>query len=111
VRLLGARIGGSLDLVGVHIESPAGLALDLVDAVIDGGVFLTSNAGGRRPVIQGRVDLASTRIAGLLLIRDATLTGRRGVAAATTYSVARARPVAISAPRMSVGAEVTLEGS
>ena len=50
VRLIGARIGGSLDLTGASIESPVtGLALDLGEAVIEGSVFLIDDtpAGGR----------------------------------------------------------------
>ena len=57
VRLIGARIEGSLDLTGAKIESElTGLALDLGEAVIDGSVFLI-DASGRAPHLRGRIDM------------------------------------------------------
>lgn len=111
VRLVGARIDGSLDLTGAHIESPAGLALDLGDATIEGSVYLISDGTGRRPVLQGRMDVGSARISGQFLIRDATLNGHTSVPARSAYAKARAGGTAVSAARLSVGADVTLEGS
>jgi hypothetical protein len=110
VRLLGARIDGSLDLTGAHLTSATGLALDLGDAVIEGSVFAIRHGSGRRPVIRGRVDMGSARIGGQVLIRDARLAGRSRVPAGSAYSLSRAGTVAVSAPRLAVGAEVTLEG-
>ena len=47
VRLIGARIGGSLDLTGASIESPAtGLALDLGEVVIEASVFMIDDPAG-----------------------------------------------------------------
>lgn len=109
LRFVGAQIDGSLDLTGAHITSVTGLALDLADAVIGGSVFLIGH-GSRRPVIEGRIDMGSTRIAGQLLIRDAKLVGRSAIPADSPYSRARSGTVAVSAARMSIGAEVTLEG-
>ncbi len=111
VRLVGARIDGSLDLTGVWLESAAGLALDLGDATIEGSVFLISHVSGRRPVIQGRIDMGSARISGQFLIRDASISGHSSVPAGSAYSQARAGGTAVSAARLSVGADVTLEGS
>jgi len=111
VRLVGARIEGSLDLTGAHIESAAGLALDLGDATIEGGVYLISDGTGRRPAIQGRMDIGSARISGQFLIRDAVLNGHSSVPAGSAYAQARAGGTAVSAARLSVGADVTLEGS
>ena len=54
VRLLGARIGGSLDVAGARIESRGGTALDLSDASIGGNLFITDDPIGRRPLIRGR---------------------------------------------------------
>jgi hypothetical protein len=49
VRLLGAHVGGSLDLTGVHIVAPEGIALGLTDSSIGGSVFLTGEPmGGER---------------------------------------------------------------
>lgn len=111
VRLIGARIGGSLDLTGARIESSlTGLALDLGDAVIDGSVFLIGFAG-RDPVIRGRIDMGRVRIGGQFLVRNATLEGHSVVPVGSAYSRARLGGVALSGPRMSVGAEMTLEGS
>jgi hypothetical protein len=109
VRLVGARIGGSLDLTGIQLES-AGLALDLGDATIEGSVYLISHGTSRRPVIQGRIDMGSARISGQFLVRDATLNGHSSVPAGSAYSQARAGGTAVSAARLSVGADVTLEG-
>ncbi len=50
VRMIGARIEGSLDLTGAQIESSDGPAIDLGDAGIEGSVFLIDDrpAVGRR---------------------------------------------------------------
>lgn len=111
VRLIGARIGGSLDLTGANFESPqTGLALDLGEAVIEGSVFLIDDPSGRRPLIRGRVDMGRARVGGQFLIRNATLEATSGVPVGSAYSRARAGGTAVSAPRLSVGAELTLEG-
>jgi hypothetical protein len=111
MRLLGARIDGSLDLTGAHLVSPAGQALDLNDAVIGGSFFIIADTTGRRPVIEGRIDMSSTRISGQLLIRNATLEAPGITPTDSGYSRSRAGGTALSAPRLSVGAEVTLEGT
>ena len=111
MRLLGVRINGSLDFTGAHILSPAGQALDLNDAVIGGSVFLVSDAAGRRPVIMGRIDMSSARISGQFLVRNATLEGPAITPADSGYARSRARGTAVSAPRLSIGAELTLEES
>ena len=111
VRLVGARVDGSLDLTGAQIESAGGLALDLGDATIEGSVYLISQGTGRRPVLQGRIDLGSARISGQFLIRDAVLNGHRSVPARSAYAQARAGGTAVSAARLAVGGGVTLEGS
>ena len=110
IRLIGARIDGSLDLTGAHVRSIAGPALDLGDAIIEGSLFLIADSGGRRPVIQGRIDMGSTRISGQLLIRDAILKKSSTTPVDSGYSKPRLRGSALSAPRLSVGAETTLEG-
>ncbi len=109
VRLIGARIDGSLDLVGAHLDGRAGAALDLGEAAVEGSVFIIADQSGRRPVILGQIDMARTRISGLLLIRDATLEDA-GAAAAGGYARSAAPGCALRAPRLSVGAEVALEG-
>jgi hypothetical protein len=112
VRLIGARIGGSLDLTGASIDSPlTGLALDLGEAVIEGSVFLIDDTTGRRPFIRGRIDIGRGRIGGQFLIRNATIEGLRAVPVGSAYSRARSGGTALSGPRLSVGAETTLEGT
>ncbi len=109
LRLLGARIDGSVDFSGAHVSSSAGPALGLGDAAIGGSVFLVADLAGRRPVIQGRIDMASARIAGQFLIRDATLDAQTAILAGGSYSRQRAGGKALSAPRLTVGAEMTFE--
>jgi hypothetical protein len=110
VRLIGARIDGSLDLTGAMIESPmTGLALDLGEAVIEGSVFLIDDNAGRRPFIGGRIDMGRARIGGQFLVRNATLEARSAVPVGSAYSRSRAAGTALSAPRLAVGAEITFE--
>jgi hypothetical protein len=109
IRLLGAHIEGSLDLTGARITCADGPALDLGDAVIGGSLFLIADSEGRRPEIQGRLDMGSTRISGQLLIRDATLTKSAATPVDSGYTRSRIRGSALSAPRLTVGAEMTLE--
>jgi hypothetical protein len=112
LRLIGARIGGSLDLTGASLESPGtGLALDLGEAVIEGSVFLIDDTSGRRPHVRGRIDMGRARIGGQLLVRNATLEATGGMPVGSAYSRARTGGTALSAPRLSVGAELTLEGT
>ncbi len=113
VRLIGARIGGSLDLTGARIESfGTGLALDLGEAIIEASVFLIDDPSGRRPLIRGRIDMGQARIGGQFLIRNATLEAPSAAApVGSVYSRSRVGGTALSAPRLSVGAEVTLEGT
>ncbi|WP_432826646.1 hypothetical protein [Dactylosporangium sp. CA-092794] len=97
LRLRGARIAGSLDLSGAHLDHD-GTALDLGEATIGGGLFLVPHAGtGRAPRTRGRIALGNAGIAGRLEIRDATLE--------------RAGQTALVAPRLSVGGPLTLEGA
>jgi hypothetical protein len=112
IRLIGARIAGSLDLTGAMIESPlTGMALDLGEAIIDGSVFMTEDTAGRRPRIGGRIDMGRAQVGGQFLIRNATLQARGGVPTGSAYSRARASGTVLNAPRLTVGAELTLAGS
>jgi hypothetical protein len=110
VRLTGARVGGSLDLIGGRIEAPGAIALDLGDAVIGGNLFIV-DSGGRRPVIRGRVDIGSAHISGQFLFRNATLEGSDSMPADRGHAGTRVSGSAMSAFRLTVGAEVALEGS
>jgi hypothetical protein len=110
VRLMGSRLGGSIDLIGAHLESSHGPALNTEDATIEGSVFLMDDAAGRRSLIRGRLDMASTRITGQFLIRKATIEVQAGRPAGSAYESALVQDLAISAPRLSVGAELVLAG-
>lgn len=113
IRMIGARIEGSLDITGASIEpsTGAGLVLDLSEAVIEGSMFLINGASGRNPTLRGRIDMGGARIAGQFLMRHATLEERGAIPADSTHSGHRVRGTALNAPRLSVGAELTLEGS
>ena len=111
IRLIGARIDGSLDLTGALIEtnSAGGLALDLSEAAIDGSIFVVpDHQSGRRPLIRGRIEMGGARIGGQLLIRNAALGAQRAVST-DFYTRSGVEGAALSAPRLSVGAEVTLD--
>ena len=110
IRLIGARIGGSVDLAGAHIQSSAGPCLDLENAIIDGGVFLIKDPDGRRPVIRGRIDMGSAHISSQFHIRNATLEASTQATERSIYARPTAADKAINAPRLFVGAEMMLEG-
>jgi hypothetical protein len=108
IRLPGARIGGSLEVVGARIAAAAGVALegqaqvalDLGGSAIGGSLFVTEQIGsgpatGTR--IEGQVVAGNLAVAGRVVLRNAVLRGPQAEAA-------------VSAPRLSVGGPLTLEG-
>jgi hypothetical protein len=109
IRLLGARIDGSLDLSGAHVDARDGVALDLSDASVGGSIFLIEDSSGRRTIIRGRIDMGSARVSGQFLIRSATLAAPAITPTDSGYSQFRAKGTALSAPRLTVGAEITFE--
>jgi hypothetical protein len=111
VRLMGARIGGSMDLTGAKIlASGSGPALDLRNATMEGSVFLIADSAGHKPEIRGRFDIGSSRIASRFLIRDAILDTNTDVPLGSIYTSPSAAGEALSAARLSVGAEMMLDG-
>jgi hypothetical protein len=67
IRMIGARIEGSVDLTGAHLRSPyKGVCLDLADAQIDGTLFMVED-GDRGPAFDGRIDLSRARV-GLIIV-------------------------------------------
>ncbi len=108
IRLIGARISGTLDLSGAHIVAPGGPALNLEDAVLEGSMFLIESSAERRPEIHGGVAMGSVRIAGRLLVRNAII---EPPADAPRFST-RGRPAtvgaAVDASGLLVGGEVIL---
>ncbi|MDA0632052.1 hypothetical protein OUY22_01385 [Nonomuraea sp. MCN248] len=110
LRLIGARIAGSLDLTGACLTRPQqDLALDLGDAEIGGSVFLIDDQAGRRPLVRGRIDLGNTRISGHVLIRNATI-DPTGPVTGVAYSSGRSTGTAISAPGLTVSGPLGIEG-
>jgi hypothetical protein len=111
VHLMGARIGGSVDLTGTKIvSSGSGPALDLRNATMEGSVFLIADSAGRKPEIRGRFDIGSSRIASRFLICDAILDANPDIQLGSIYTRRTAVGEALSAARLSVGAEMMLEG-
>jgi hypothetical protein len=88
----------------------SGPAIDLEDAVLEGSMFVIEDSAGRRPEIRGRVDLGSTRIAGRLLIRNATIEAAVQVPGDSIYARPTTVGTALDAARLSVGAEVLFAG-
>jgi hypothetical protein len=111
VRMVGARIDGSLDLTGAHLSSAGGLALDLGEARIGGSLFvIPQRYTYRAPVITGRIDLGNAHVDGQVLVRDAVVTGRSPVPTAEAYGPNRLSGTAINATRLTVGGDLTFEG-
>ncbi len=110
IRLIGARVDGALDLTGAQIESSDGPAIDLEDAIVNGSVFLIEDLAGNRPHIRGRIDMRSARISGRLLIRNATIEAHADAAKGSLYVMPTVIGAAVSAARLSVGAEAMLTG-
>jgi hypothetical protein len=73
-------------------------------------VFVINDPGGRSPAIRGRIDMGSARVAGRFVIRNTMLAAPMTPADAL-YARPQIRGYALSAPRLSVGAGVTMEGS
>jgi hypothetical protein len=110
IRLLGARLGGSLDLTGAQLESSSGPSIDLECVTIQGGMFIIEDPSGQEPVIRGRISMASANISGRLLIRNAVIDARADAPPGGIYERPTSAGTALDAPRLSVGAEVTLAG-
>ena len=110
IRLHAARVESSLDLNGAQVTSLNGPAIDLENADIKGSVFLIEDSSGLRPRIHGRVTLASARIGARLLIRNATMRAPAEERIGSIYERPTSIGSALNGRRLSVGAEVTLEG-
>ena len=110
IRLLGARIAGSIDITGARLTSVNGPSIDLEDAVLDGSMFVIEDPMGRGPEIRGRMGMASMRIGGRLLFRNATIQAHTEVPKDSIYARPTAFDTALDAVRLSVGAEVLFTG-
>ncbi len=109
VRLLGADIGGSLDLTGASIsDRHEGIALELSDAVIGGNLYLIPNQAGRPARLEGRLDLSGTRVSGQMLLRSAEIVavpGRR-----SGYHRLERPASALTGMGLVVDGDITFEG-
>jgi hypothetical protein len=110
IRLIGARINGSVDITGAHLTAVNGPAIELEDAIIEGSMFVIEAPGGRRPEIRGRVGLGSTRISGRLEIRNATIDASADRQRESLYARSVTPGIAIDAAQISVAAEVAFAG-
>jgi uncharacterized protein YjbI with pentapeptide repeats len=119
IRLVGAVISGSVDITGAHLSAVNGPAIELEDATIQGSMFLIEDPSGRRPEIRGRIGMGSTRIAGRLQIRNATIVSWPPAAAGeaptdvpqdSIYARSVTPGTALDAARISVAAEVAFAG-
>src|ERR1700722_6904022 len=108
VRLIGARISGTLDLTGAHIVAPGGPALNLEDATLEGSMFLIESSAERRPEIRGGMAMGSVRIAGRLLVRNAIIESPVDAPKYSTRASQATLGAAIDASGISVGGEVIL---
>jgi len=111
VRLLGAEFSGSLDLTGIHLDEPIdGLALDLGDARIAGGLFVVPAPDGSTPRIQGQLDMGGARIGGQCLFRAVRVHANPVSPPRPGFPSRRVYGSAISAPRVVVANDITFEG-
>jgi uncharacterized protein YjbI with pentapeptide repeats len=109
VRMMGARIGGGLELTGAHLISGRGPALDLEGAVISGSLLMAEDPSGRTPVVRGRLDLANARIAGVVILqRAAVFAAEEGPRHGVLYKPTPPGTV-IRAPGLVLGGQFSLE--
>ena len=110
IRLIGARINGSLDITGAHLSAVNGPAIELEDAVIEGSMFVIEDPGGRRPEIRGRIGMGSTRIAGRMEVRNATIEAHADRQRESIYARSATAGIALDATQLSVAADVAFLG-
>jgi hypothetical protein len=110
IRLIGARINGSLDITGAHLAAVNGPAIELEDAVIEGSMFVIEAPGGRRPEIRGRIGMGSTRISGRMEVRNATIEAHADRQRESIYARPVTRGIALDAIQLSVAADVAFVG-
>ena len=106
LRLLGARIGGSLDLTGVRLLAPEGIALGLADASSGAASFSGRGSRGAEAGHPWPPGYGQYSRSGQFLLRNVDLTAVPAVGGLSRFSEAG---TALSAPRMTVGGEITFE--
>lgn len=112
VRLAGARVTGSLDLIGAEFAPPNGRALTLTSAAVGGSLYVLESAITGEPCrIRGRMELNHTTIGGTFFIRNGELTAPPAGVGGQSYNVASsvARTFLV-APRLEVRGALQIEG-
>ena len=82
VNLVGAHIGGDLDLTGANLtatkaDEDNGIALMAHGLIVDGSVYAQATKDNRRFTAKGQVNLVGAHIGGLLNLSGASLTAAR----------------------------------
>lgn len=111
MRLLSARIAGSMDIVASTITADRETALELAEAQLGGSIFITDDTRYPTPTrIDGIIVLSDVKVGAFLRVKGATLTGRRATATDPfDRPVRHAQHVAISAPRIEVGDDLVID--
>lgn len=111
IRLIGAQLGGSLDLAGCELVSHNGRAMDLAEATLGGSLFITDSPG-RTPLVRGRFEMGRVAINGRVLIRRAVMEAPPAGTGRHAYnSEDPARRVAMLAQGASIRGELNVDAS
>lgn len=109
IRLIGAQLGGSLDLAGCQLVSHTGRALDLAEATVGGSIFITDSPD-HDPVVEGRLEMWRASINGRVLIRKARLTSPAAGEGRHLYNLEDpAKRLAVVAQGVDIRGELTLD--
>jgi hypothetical protein len=112
IRLLGASIGGSLDLTGANLEPHDGRALDLTESTIGSLFLIDDRSSSQRLNVHGRIELGHMTVRGKVLIRGADLRAPEPGEGFRVYTEAEENVrVAINGPGMTVNGRFSVEGS
>ncbi|MGF1596169.1 MAG: hypothetical protein ACFCVK_04445 [Acidimicrobiales bacterium] len=111
LRLLSARVAGSLDIVSSTVETHDELAVELAEATFDGSLFLArTTPTSAATVIDGVLTTSDVRIGAFVSIKGARLVGRT-VRADGAYDRPNrhAARVAVSAARCQIGDDLHID--
>ncbi|WP_405067044.1 hypothetical protein OG558_36170 [Kribbella sp. NBC_01510] len=109
IRLIGAQLGGSLDLAGCRLVPRNGRAVDLAEATVGGSLFI-NDSPAHAPLIEGRLEMGRVSINGRVLIRRATLNApAAGVGRHHYNSKDPAQRLAIVAQGASIQGELSID--
>lgn len=110
IRLIGAQLGGSLDLSGAQLLSHSGRALDIAEATIGGSIFLTDSPH-HAPKVDGRIEMGRTLVNGRILIRSAIVKApEEGVGRHLYNAPDPGRRLAMVAPGLTVRGDLSIYG-